>query len=362
MQALSTLRAPVDAFFQDVTVNAPDPKLRENRLLCSTRCAPRRGRWRSSRRSRGETVLSDGRRGARPQRSTSVQPAGPPPASRGAPVPGRDAPRPGGRRRDRRRAASVSGTARIAGDAGRLQDRDPADAEAARARREPEALHRPDHRIGQRLRHASPGRGRGRSRWRRRRTTARCTGASSQAGELQGPVAARRGPRRSPRPRRRCSGSKLATTAARRAGRRRARSARAGCCRPTAPGAPPPGRRAAAASSTGSGRKRRTSRRHANSVVERLRRKPSSKAGGPMIRLAHSLHTAAVAIRQERRRKKAARRGGLKSLGLETSECRILGSRPATEGWGAGFRPPAGQDPARFRQLLCQLQRGPGKA
>lgn len=33
MQALSTLRAPVDAFFQDVTVNAPDPNLRENRLL-----------------------------------------------------------------------------------------------------------------------------------------------------------------------------------------------------------------------------------------------------------------------------------------------------------------------------------------
>ncbi|MBN4094618.1 MULTISPECIES: glycine--tRNA ligase subunit beta [unclassified Methylobacterium] len=32
MQALSTLRAPVDAFFQDVTVNAPDPKLRVNRL------------------------------------------------------------------------------------------------------------------------------------------------------------------------------------------------------------------------------------------------------------------------------------------------------------------------------------------
>ena len=32
MQALSMLRAPVDAFFQDVTVNAPDPKLRENRL------------------------------------------------------------------------------------------------------------------------------------------------------------------------------------------------------------------------------------------------------------------------------------------------------------------------------------------
>lgn len=32
MQALSTLRAPVDAFFKDVTVNAPDPKLRENRL------------------------------------------------------------------------------------------------------------------------------------------------------------------------------------------------------------------------------------------------------------------------------------------------------------------------------------------
>ncbi|MCJ2121281.1 glycine--tRNA ligase subunit beta [Methylobacterium sp. J-077] len=33
MRALSTLRAPVDAFFQDVTVNAADPKLRENRLL-----------------------------------------------------------------------------------------------------------------------------------------------------------------------------------------------------------------------------------------------------------------------------------------------------------------------------------------
>ncbi|MCJ2138070.1 glycine--tRNA ligase subunit beta [Methylobacterium sp. J-026] len=33
MQALSTLRAPVDAFFQDVTVNALDPKLRANRLL-----------------------------------------------------------------------------------------------------------------------------------------------------------------------------------------------------------------------------------------------------------------------------------------------------------------------------------------
>jgi glycyl-tRNA synthetase beta chain len=33
MRALSTLRVPVDAFFQDVTVNAPAPKLRENRLL-----------------------------------------------------------------------------------------------------------------------------------------------------------------------------------------------------------------------------------------------------------------------------------------------------------------------------------------
>ncbi|MCJ2011474.1 glycine--tRNA ligase subunit beta [Methylobacterium sp. J-076] len=32
MRALSTLRAPVDAFFTDVTVNADDPKLRENRL------------------------------------------------------------------------------------------------------------------------------------------------------------------------------------------------------------------------------------------------------------------------------------------------------------------------------------------
>ncbi len=33
MRALSTLRAPVDAFFTDVTVNAEDPRLRENRLL-----------------------------------------------------------------------------------------------------------------------------------------------------------------------------------------------------------------------------------------------------------------------------------------------------------------------------------------
>jgi glycyl-tRNA synthetase beta chain len=32
MQALSTLRAPVDAFFERVTVNADDPALRRNRL------------------------------------------------------------------------------------------------------------------------------------------------------------------------------------------------------------------------------------------------------------------------------------------------------------------------------------------
>jgi glycyl-tRNA synthetase beta chain len=32
MQALSTLRAPVDAFFERVTVNADDPALRQNRL------------------------------------------------------------------------------------------------------------------------------------------------------------------------------------------------------------------------------------------------------------------------------------------------------------------------------------------
>ena len=32
MRALSTLRAPVDAFFEKVTVNAPDPALRANRL------------------------------------------------------------------------------------------------------------------------------------------------------------------------------------------------------------------------------------------------------------------------------------------------------------------------------------------
>jgi glycyl-tRNA synthetase beta chain len=32
MRALSTLRAPVDAFFDKVTVNADDPQLRANRL------------------------------------------------------------------------------------------------------------------------------------------------------------------------------------------------------------------------------------------------------------------------------------------------------------------------------------------
>ena len=32
MSALARLRAPVDAFFDKVTVNAPDPALRENRL------------------------------------------------------------------------------------------------------------------------------------------------------------------------------------------------------------------------------------------------------------------------------------------------------------------------------------------
>ena len=32
MKALSVLRAPVDAFFEGVTVNADDPALRENRL------------------------------------------------------------------------------------------------------------------------------------------------------------------------------------------------------------------------------------------------------------------------------------------------------------------------------------------
>ncbi|MFV0297805.1 MAG: DALR anticodon-binding domain-containing protein, partial [Hyphomicrobiaceae bacterium] len=32
MNALADLRAPVDAFFEKVTVNAPEPELRENRL------------------------------------------------------------------------------------------------------------------------------------------------------------------------------------------------------------------------------------------------------------------------------------------------------------------------------------------
>ena len=33
MAAMSTLRAPVDAFFDNVTVNCEDPALRRNRLL-----------------------------------------------------------------------------------------------------------------------------------------------------------------------------------------------------------------------------------------------------------------------------------------------------------------------------------------
>ena len=32
MTAMATLRAPVDAFFEHVTVNDPDPALRRNRL------------------------------------------------------------------------------------------------------------------------------------------------------------------------------------------------------------------------------------------------------------------------------------------------------------------------------------------
>ena len=32
MQALARLRSPVDAFFDNVTVNAEDPNFRENRL------------------------------------------------------------------------------------------------------------------------------------------------------------------------------------------------------------------------------------------------------------------------------------------------------------------------------------------
>ncbi len=32
MSVMATLRAPVDAFFEAVTVNAPEPAIRENRL------------------------------------------------------------------------------------------------------------------------------------------------------------------------------------------------------------------------------------------------------------------------------------------------------------------------------------------
>ena len=37
MRALSRLRAPVDAFFDKVTVNADDPELRDNRLRAPQR-------------------------------------------------------------------------------------------------------------------------------------------------------------------------------------------------------------------------------------------------------------------------------------------------------------------------------------
>ena len=42
MSALADLRRPVDAFFDKVTVNAPDAKVRENRLklLFCNRAAP----------------------------------------------------------------------------------------------------------------------------------------------------------------------------------------------------------------------------------------------------------------------------------------------------------------------------------
>ena len=42
MQALSKLRAPVDKFFEDVTVNDPDPARRLNRLAPAERAAQRR--------------------------------------------------------------------------------------------------------------------------------------------------------------------------------------------------------------------------------------------------------------------------------------------------------------------------------
>ena len=41
MGVMARLRGPVDAFFEHVTVNDPDPALRENRLCCSRACARR---------------------------------------------------------------------------------------------------------------------------------------------------------------------------------------------------------------------------------------------------------------------------------------------------------------------------------
>ena len=54
MTALAKLRAPVDAFFDKVTVNADDPDLRLNRLPCSRKSARSRFRSPTSPRSRGK--------------------------------------------------------------------------------------------------------------------------------------------------------------------------------------------------------------------------------------------------------------------------------------------------------------------
>ena len=54
MAAMATLRAPVDAFFDNVTVNCDDPALRRNRLLMLSQIRATLDRVADSRRSKAE--------------------------------------------------------------------------------------------------------------------------------------------------------------------------------------------------------------------------------------------------------------------------------------------------------------------
>ena len=57
MKAMANLRAPVDAFFDKVTVNAPEADLRANRLRLLSKSGGRWARSPTFRRSRVSAVL-----------------------------------------------------------------------------------------------------------------------------------------------------------------------------------------------------------------------------------------------------------------------------------------------------------------